>query len=186
MESEEAGKLRRLIALQPESDGWKLQNSHMGALYEAERRFTIDGEVKLQSAASRRKLMPLAGRGLRRKENTEVHPGKLYLSRFLKLLAYINENCPWCNRRFPTNDEMLQKMTAALLPFITETAAVARAHSDRLKNLIRSNLKGSNVLWISNRQQGKRAQTFAIPNTDNADIVCAQARPPRFPRSSAA
>ena len=155
MESVESKELKKLISMQPQSNGWKLQATDKGALFEAERRFTIEGEIKVISEAARRKLVPLAGLGLKPKEVATKNPGQVYLSRFLKLLEYINTKCPWCSARFQTNDLMLCKMVACLLPFVVENKETARAHGDRLKNLIRPDLKGSNILWITNRQQGK-------------------------------
>ena len=149
MACRESIELSDAIARDPRSAGWALDSTMSGHLHEAERLFTLAGEKKLAEASAKRKLVPLAGITLRPVVAKVVSPGQKYLARFLLLLEAINTRCPWCCARFSVNDLMLAKMTATLLPFIVESPEIARSHGDRLRNLIRSDLRGSNMLWIT-------------------------------------
>ena len=169
MACQESTELSDAIARDPRSAGWTLDSTMSGHLHEAERLFTLAGEKKL-AEASAKQLVPLAGITLRPVAAKVASPGQKYLARFLLLLEAINTRCPWCCARFSVNDLMyagvvssprpraltvprrrLAKMTATLLPFIVESPEIARSHGDRLRNLIRSDLRGSNMLWITSR-----------------------------------
>ena len=149
MKSEAAKELDVLTASMDECHGWKMTSAMSGVLYEAERLYTLAGEQKASESVKRRRLQSISS--IRLVEDTEKArtPGTTYLCRFLALLNEINTKCPWCCARFPVNDLMLCKMSACLLPYIVESPAVAKTHAERLQNLIRSDLKGSNMLWAS-------------------------------------
>lgn len=89
-------------------------------------------------------------------------PGLLRLIRFLEVVKILGK-APWASMRFSLNDDMISRLVASHLPLIVGTEAwelekaslypLISAHED-LSNT-------QNVVWITNRQQGKTS-TLAL------------------------
>ena len=79
------------------------------------------------------------------------------LAKFLRLLRHLG-TAPWANKQFAVNETILRRLTASHLHLIVGKDAFAsdeRADFFRMINP-RSTLNGAeNLVWITNRQQGK-------------------------------
>ena len=91
-------------------------------------------------------------------DNSSEHSdGYKRIAKFLRLLQYLG-TAPWANQQFAVNNGILRRLTASHLHLIVGTAAFnsdERALYYRMINP-RIPLNGAeNLVWITNRQQGK-------------------------------
>ncbi len=84
---------------------------------------------------------------------TSGRPGDIEISRFLRLLDLVHE-VPWACLNFDENHKIILQLTASHLELLVDRS-VARAHGPRLRGLIGQHTRDSNLVWITNRQQGK-------------------------------
>lgn len=80
-------------------------------------------------------------------------PGDVEVSRFLRLIDTMHQ-VPWASANFDHNHKIILQLTASHLELIVGKR-VARAHGPRLRALIGQHTRDSNLVWITNRQQGK-------------------------------
>lgn len=109
------------------------------------------------------------------KPKTTGRPGDVEISRFLRLLDLVH-TVPWASAQFDHNHKIILQLTASHLELLLDPK-IARAHGPRLRALIgehvsvpcldpscrhradplphRPQTKDANLVWITNRQQGK-------------------------------
>ena len=102
-------------------------------------------------------------------KTTTGRPGDLEISRFLRLIDLMHK-VPWASATFDHNHNIILQLTASHLELLVDKK-VARAHGPRLRALIGQHTRDSNLVWITNRQQGKTTSlagtnlTVALPCT---------------------
>lgn len=84
---------------------------------------------------------------------TTGRPGDIEISRFLNLIDLVHK-VPWASLNFDENHKIILQLTASHLELLVDRN-VARAHGPRLRGLIGQHTRDSNLVWITNRQQGK-------------------------------
>jgi hypothetical protein len=87
------------------------------------------------------------------KRKQSGQPGDVEVSRFLRLIDVMHQ-VPWASANFDHNHRIILQLTASHLELLVGKK-VARAHGPRLRALIGQHTKDSNLVWITNRQQGK-------------------------------
>ena len=80
-------------------------------------------------------------------------PGIIKLVRFLKLLKRF-DTAPWASDGFVVNERMMRRLVYSHLPIIVGRAAYEREKA-ALGALVNSPDPCQNVVWVTNRQQGK-------------------------------
>ena len=81
-----------------------------------------------------------------------LKPGAARVVRFIELLEEFS-HVPWANMKFEVNELMLRRLMHAHLPLIAGT--YYDDEKNHLEALVNSPDKSGNVVWITNRQQGK-------------------------------
>lgn len=109
-----------------------------------------------------------------------IKPGELRLSRFLAVIAIL-QSAPWASIVFPLNAAMLEKLIASHLPLIVgkENWKNEKSELYPLINAYNNLSIIQNVIWITNRQQGKTttlglflaAMSFMSPTGGNLFCV---------------
>ena len=79
-------------------------------------------------------------------------PGVMRLARFLSLLREF-DNVPWASINFELNQTMIRRLTQTHLPVIV--GEYYNAEKAALEALVNSPDRSNNIVWITNRQQGK-------------------------------
>jgi len=101
---------------------------------------------------ARRKLAANTDMLVRKSSQRSAKPGAARVVRFIELLAEFGR-AAWANKQFEVNELMLRRLAHSHLPLI------AGEHYDAEKNnleaIINSPDKSGNVVWVTNRQQGK-------------------------------
>lgn len=102
------------------------------------------------------------------------------LAKFLRLLRHLG-TAPWANKQFAVNETILRRLTASHLHLIVGKEAFdsdERADFFRMINP-RSTLNGAeNLVWITNRQQGKTSTlskflaALAISSPSGGCLAC--------------
>jgi len=83
---------------------------------------------------------------------TRIKPGARRVTRFIELLEQF-ATVPWASMRFNVNEMMLRRLVHAHLPLIAgDHYADEKNH---LEALVNAPDKSGNVVWVTNRQQGK-------------------------------
>ena len=95
-------------------------------------------------------------RAAKRKRVTEYSLGVQRLLKFLRL-ARVFHLAPWASSKFDVNEDIFLRLTASHLPLICGKDEVKRERHQLLQILAaHRRLDGSsNLIWITNRQQGK-------------------------------
>ena len=117
------------------------------------RRLLLLGSAVTTTVTKKPRLMTNVG-AMRRQEvkGTDLPPGQRRLLRFLNLLAEF-DRAPWANIDFDLNQAMIRRLTQAHLAVI-----VGEYYDDEkaaLEAMCNSPDRANNVVWITNRQQGK-------------------------------
>ena len=89
---------------------------------------------------------------IKRQRTTKTRPGAARVVRFISLLAEFSK-VPWANMRFEVNELMLRRLMHSHLPLIA--GEYYDDEKNHLEALVNSPDKSGNVVWITNRQQGK-------------------------------
>jgi hypothetical protein len=113
-------------------------------------------DVNPESHTKRRKFVSNAavkGRRVVVKRNLSIKPGMRQLVRFLELMAHLDK-ADWANKLFYVNQSMIRRLTHAHLPLIVGDEHY-RAEKNELEALINAPDPAQNILWVTNRQQGK-------------------------------
>ena len=133
--------------------GWKYkpQPGVAAELPEAQRLYTLNAEKIEQSkhVAGFQCVYEIT----EPKRETTGQPGDVEVSRFLRLIDLMHQ-VPWASANFDHNHKIILQLTASHLELIVGKK-IARAHGPRLRALIGQHTKASNLVWITNRQQGK-------------------------------
>jgi hypothetical protein len=87
-----------------------------------------------------------------RTQTEKTSPGVARLARFLALLSEFDK-APWANICFDLNQTMIRRLTQTHLPVIV--GEYYTAEKAALEALVNSPDRSNNVVWITNRQQGK-------------------------------
>lgn len=87
------------------------------------------------------------------KISNAAKPGMRRLVRFIELLAYL-DTAPWANKIFEVNQRMIRRMTHSHLPLIVGSKDY-ETEKNELESIINAPDPAQNVLWVTNRQQGK-------------------------------
>ena len=115
-------------------------------------------------AAAVSKLCRPVGYAVQAHKRQRTNIARDRLCGFLKLLAKL-DSAPWASTVFDVNDRMIRVLTATHLHLITGKDHFKKADRPALLAMIDSgrNLDGlGNVVWITNRQQGK-VRRVAVP-----------------------
>lgn len=89
---------------------------------------------------------------VKRRKTDAARPGAARVTRFIALLAEFGK-VPWANMRFEVNELMLRRLMHSHLPLIA--GEYYDSEKNALEALVNSPDKSGNVVWITNRQQGK-------------------------------
>lgn len=131
--------------------GWSfVATGENNELDEAARLFTLTSDRhKVYVKSTLRRLADVATKS----KDTESKPGEREIARFLRLVDLIHQ-VPWANKSFEPNEKIIRQLMCGHLELIVGQA-VAKAHGNRLRQLIDSEAKDSHLVWVTNRQQGK-------------------------------
>jgi len=119
-------------------------------LPEARRLIQISGAIT--QISKRQRLATNVGAFSRTAQTVAATPGVKRLIRFLNLLAEF-DTAEWASIAFDLNQTMIRRLTLSHLPVIV--GASYTAEKAALEALVNSPDRANNVIWITNRQQGK-------------------------------
>ena len=140
------------LALEHGYESWSFLHDSRGLtdLDETSRLFTLQSESRrvITSSGPRK-----ASDVVRKQVDEDTKPGEQEVSRFLRLLDVIH-TVPWANKAFEVNNGILRQLMCGHLELIVGPE-VAKAHGQRLRQLIDLDAKDSHLVWVTNRQQGK-------------------------------
>ena len=140
------------VALKHGYESWSFLHDNRGLtdLDETSRLFTLQSESRrvITSSGPRK-----ASDVVRKQVDEDTKPGEQEVSRFLRLLDVIH-TVPWANKAFEVNNGILRQLMCGHLELIVGPE-VAKAHGQRLRQLIDLDAKDSHLVWVTNRQQGK-------------------------------
>lgn len=126
-------------------------------LYETKRLAFLaeNASGKVHSGSENRsKLVSNASfRRKRIKVSQVIKPGMQRLVRFLELMAHLDK-APWANKLFHVNQTMIRRLTHSHLTLIVGPEYY-KAEKNQLEALVNAPDPSQNVLWVTNRQQGK-------------------------------
>ena len=106
---------------------------------------------------------------------TTGRPGDAEISRFLRLIDLIHQ-VPWASATFDHNHKIILQLAASHLELLVDRK-IARAHGPRLRALIGQHTRDSNLVWITNRQQGRPAPEHPVSSTAAARLTVATGPP---------
>jgi hypothetical protein len=126
-------------------------------LVEAKRLAFLDDHASMtsKSVGKTRGLVSNASsfRRKRAKLVCTIDPGMQRLVRFLELITYL-DGAPWANKLFHVNQRMIRRLTHSHLPLIVGDEHY-KSEKNQLELLTNAPDPSQNVLWVTNRQQGK-------------------------------
>ncbi|MGB0550655.1 MAG: hypothetical protein ACPGR8_16135, partial [Limisphaerales bacterium] len=116
-------------------------------LNEAARLFTLNADR--QRSYVKRTLRRITDVAVKSKD-AETKPGEREVARFMRLVELIHQ-VPWANKTFEPNERILRQLMCGHLELIVGQA-IAKAHGNRLRQLIDPDAKDSHLVWVTNRQ----------------------------------
>lgn len=125
--------------------------------------------------AKRRRLVPNNAAVRSGDVKTRLKPGAARVVRFIELLEEFS-HVPWANMKFEVNELMLRRLMHAHLPLIA--GQYYDDEKNHLESLVNAPDKSGNVVWVTNRQQGKTSTlsrflaALTILSPTEGSLVC--------------